>query len=158
VAYKTVGYIKCLSLWQLTRRGVYGTTPSFVDTHFPHHVCRLNKSIYGLKQAPKAWFTKLASTLLGLRFIESKVDYSLFFLHKSNLYLFILIYVDDIIITGNSIIAIDHLINCLKDSFAMKDLGPLHYFLGIHVQLWSGGLHLSQTKYVFDLLDYVHMI
>jgi hypothetical protein len=118
----------------------------------------LNKSIYGLKQAPRAWFTKLASTLLGLGFIESKVDYSMFLLHKSNLHLFILIYVDDIIVTGNSITAIDHLINCLKDSFVMKDLGPLYYFIGIHVQPWSGGLHLSQNKYVSNLLDRVHMI
>jgi hypothetical protein len=131
--------------------------PGFVDSQFPNHVCRLNKSIYGLKQAPRAWFTKLANTLLGLGFIESKVDYSLFLLHKSHLHLFILIYVDDIIVTGNSIAAINQLIECLNKSFAMKDLGPLHYFLGIHVQPWSGGLHLSQTKYVFDLLERMHM-
>jgi hypothetical protein len=129
----------------------------FVDSQFPHHVYRLNKSIYCLKQASQAWFTKLANTLLGLGFIESKVDYSLFLLHKSHLHLFILIYVDDIIVTGNSIAAINHLIDCLKKSFAMKDLGPLHYFLGIRVQPWSGGLHLSQSKYVSDFLKRVHM-
>jgi hypothetical protein len=131
--------------------------PGFVDSTFPDHVCKLQKSIYGLKQAPRAWFTQLATTLIGLGFFESKVDYSLFILHKSNVHLFLLIYVDDIIVTGNSTAAITQLINSLRQSFAMKDLGPLHYLLGIHVQYQSGGLHLSQTKYISDLLDRVHM-
>jgi hypothetical protein len=131
--------------------------PGFVDSTFPDHVCKLHKSIYGLKQAPRAWFTQLATTLIGLGFVESKVDYSFSILHKSNVHLFLLIYVDDIIVTGNSAVAITQLINSLKQSFAMKDLGHLHYFLGIHVQHQSGGLHLSQTKYISDLLDRVHM-
>ena len=70
---------------------------------------------------------------------------------------FLLIYVDDIIVTGNSTAAITQLINSLKQSFTLKDLGPLHYFLGIHVQHQSRGLHLSQTKYISNLLDRVHM-
>jgi hypothetical protein len=131
--------------------------PGFVDSTFPDHVCKLHKSIYGLKQAPRAWFTQLATTLIGLGFVESKVDYSFSILHKSNVHLFLLIYVDDIIVTGNFAIAITQLINSLKQSFAMKDLGPLHYFLGIHVQHQSGGLHLFQTKYILDLFDRVHM-
>jgi hypothetical protein len=85
--------------------------PGFVDNYFPNHVCRLQKSIYGLKQAPRAWFHQLATTLLDLGFIESKVDYSLFILHKYDVHLFLLIYVDDIIVTGNSTAAIIELIN-----------------------------------------------
>lgn len=65
--------------------------------------------------------------------------------------------VDDIIVTRNSMSAIQHLVSCLQQSFAMKDLGSLPYFLGIHVQPLSGGLHLSQTKYVSNLLDRVNM-
>jgi hypothetical protein len=85
------------------------------------------------------------------------VDYSLFILHKSDVHLFLLIYVDDIIVTGNSTIAITKLIHCLKQSFAMKDLGPLHFFLGMHIHRQSRGLHLSQTKNISDLLDHTHM-
>jgi hypothetical protein len=112
--------------------------PGFVDYRFPNHVCKLQKSIYGLKEAPRAWFTKLPATLLALGFIESKVDYNLFILHHNNVHLYLLIYVDDIIVTRNSISAIQHLVSCLQQSFAMKDLGSLHYFLGIHVQSLSG--------------------
>ena len=75
----------------------------------------------------------------------------------TNVHLFLLIYVDDIIVTSNSLFAITYLVSCLKQSFTMKDLGTLHYFLGIHVQPFSGGLHLSKTKYVFKLLDCVQM-
>lgn len=112
----------------------------------------MHKSIYGLKQAPRAWFHKLASTLLSLRFTESKVDYSLFLFHESNVHIFLLVYVDDIIVTGNSLHAITNLITQLQQSFALKDLGPLHYFLGIHVQHLPHGLHLSQSKYIADVL------
>jgi hypothetical protein len=66
--------------------------------------------------------------------------------HKSNIHLFRLIYIDDIIVTGNSVVAIAELVNCLKQSFAMKDLGPLHFFLGIHVQHQSRGLRLSRPN------------
>ena len=127
--------------------------PGFVDSMFPNHVCKLHKSLYGLKQAPRAWFNKLATTLLSLGFLGSKVDYSLFFYHKSNVHIFLLIYVVDLIVIGNCLTAITHLIECLKQFFALKDLGFLHYFLGIHVQPLAGGLHLSQSKYISDILE-----
>jgi hypothetical protein len=132
--------------------------PGFVDSRFLDHVCKLQKSIYGLKQAPRAWFNKLATTLLSLGFTEYKVDYSFFLLCKSSVHLFFLIYVDDIIVTSNSLSAIAHIIDCLKQYFVVKDLGSLHYFLGIHVQPMSSGLHLSQTKYISDILDRAKMI
>jgi hypothetical protein len=125
--------------------------PGFTNKEFPDR--HLQKSLYGLKQAPRAWFTRLSTTLLHLGFTESKVDYSLFTFHTSTIHLFLLIYVDDIIVTGNSAPAIAKLISCLKQEFAMKDLGPLTFFLGIHVHRTSDGLHLSQSKYISELLD-----
>jgi hypothetical protein len=132
---------------------VFMEQPSgFINPMFPEHVCRLKKAIYGLKQAPRAWFNRLSQSLLNLGFTESLVDYSLFIYHHSNVHMFLLVYVDDIIVTGNSLSAIFQLIECLKSDFAMKDLGPLHYFLGIKVDRDSSGLYLSQTKYLLDLL------
>jgi hypothetical protein len=126
----------------------------FIDSRFPEQVYRLHKSIYGLNQAPRAWFNKLASNLSSLRFTESKVDYSLSIFHDSNVHIYLLVYVDDIIVTRNHLHVITNLITRLKQSFAMKDLGP---FLGIHVQHLPHGLHSSQSKYIFDVLDRAKM-
>jgi hypothetical protein len=132
--------------------------PGFVDPTCTDFVCKLHKSIYGLKQAPRAWFTRLAHALLNIGFIASQVDYSLFIYHRGSIHIFLLVYVDDIIITGNHHAAIDCLIRTLQLDFAMKDLGPLSYFLGIQVLRNSSGLHLRQPKYVIDLLDRVQMV
>lgn len=129
----------------------------FIDPFFSDHVCKLNKSIYGLKQAPRAWFTRLSTALLELGFLESHVDYSLFIYHAGSIHIFLLIYVDDIIITGNHSTTIDLLIGKLQSDFALKDLGDLSYFLGIQAVRTSAGLHLRQSKYIIDLLDRVNM-
>jgi hypothetical protein len=138
---------------------VYVKQPQgFVDPQFPNHVCKLHKSIYGLKQAPRAWFMRLSSALLDIGFLESHVDYSLFLYHAGSVHIFLLIYVDDIIITGNHPATIDLLIGKLKTDFALKDVGALSYFLGIQADRNFAGLHLSQSKCILDLLDCVHMI
>jgi hypothetical protein len=76
--------------------------PGFEDPQAPHHVCRLDKSLYGLKQAPRAWYSRLSSKLYNLGFISSKADTSLFLYHKSGVTIYMLIYVDDIIVTSSS--------------------------------------------------------
>jgi Reverse transcriptase (RNA-dependent DNA polymerase) len=75
--------------------------PDFIDSTYPSHVCRLTKALYGLKQAPRALFHKLASTLLALGFIASTSDPSLFLCHTSTSITIVLIYVDDILLTGS---------------------------------------------------------
>lgn len=137
---------------------VYMVQPSgFIDRDRPNHVCKLNKALYGLKQAPRAWYTELKNFLLSLGFKNSVADASLFFYIANNTYLFILIYVDDIIVTGNSDTNIRGLINTLSSRFSLKDLDDLSYFLGIEVLRTDYGFHLSQRKYIGDLLHRENM-
>nr|KYP77143.1 Putative transposon Ty5-1 protein YCL074W [Cajanus cajan] len=117
--------------------------PGFVDKRFPDHVCRLKKAIYGLKQAPRAWYTALRAFLLSLGFVNSTADASLFIYQKSGSTLYLLVYVDDIIVTGSSHIELSNLISTLAARFSLKDLGCLTYFLGVEVIPSATGLFLS---------------
>uniref|UniRef100_A0A2N9H1B0 Uncharacterized protein n=1 Tax=Fagus sylvatica TaxID=28930 RepID=A0A2N9H1B0_FAGSY len=120
--------------------------PGYSHPSFPNHVCKLKKALYGLKQAPRAWFSRLSTRLVELGFHGSLSDTSLF-IYKSSIYtMFILTYVDDIIITSSSSSAIDNLLSSLQTDFAVKDLGSLHYFLGIEVIRNTAGILLSQKR------------
>ena len=120
--------------------------------------CKLHKSIYGLKQSPRAWYAKLSSVLENFGFKRSHADSSLFVRIGSVGKLVVLIYVDDIIITGDNIDEIHTLKHSLHQQFAIKDLGVLKYFLGIELATSPKGLFLSQRKYVIDLLQEVKMM
>jgi hypothetical protein len=108
--------------------------PDFEDPKVPHFICKLDKALYGLKQVPRAWFARLSTKLHGLGFVPSKVDTSLFLYHKHTIVIYVLIYVDDIIVTNSSNKVIGALLKDPRDDFALKDLGPLHFFLGIEVK------------------------
>jgi histone deacetylase 1/2 len=97
----------------------------------PRHVYRLDKALYGLKQAPRAWYSRLSAKLHELGFIPSKVDTSLFLYDKYGVIIYALIYVDDIIVTNSLDDDISVLLRDLNTHFAIKDLGYLHYFLGM---------------------------
>lgn len=96
--------------------------PGFTHPQFPKAVCALNKAIFSLKQAPRAWFSKLSTRLLDLGFVGSKSDSTLFILKAPRVWLFALIYVDDIILTGSNPTAIDNLIKVLSLDFPIKFL------------------------------------
>jgi len=130
----------------------------YQDQDQPNFVCKLHKAIYGLKQAPRAWFTCLSTALLNLGFIASLVDTSLFIFVHDDIKIFILIYVDDIIIIGTHSKAISAIITKLQVQFPLKDLGPLLFFLGVQATFSSDGLHLCKTKYISDLLHRVQML
>ncbi|KAJ6945155.1 Retrovirus-related Pol polyprotein from transposon RE1 [Populus alba x Populus x berolinensis] len=132
--------------------------PGYTDPRFPHHVCRLKRALYGLKQAPRAWFQRFSSFLLQLGFLISKADSSLFVHHSAARTVYLLLYIDDMVLTGNNPSLIKNLITQLSTEFAMKDLGSLHYFLGVEVHHHSHGLFLSQTKYALDLLHCADMV
>lgn len=132
---------------------VYMVQPKgFVDETKPRFVCKVQKSLYGLKQAAREWYNKLRSTLLSQNFRNSKADSSLFFYINGNQVVLVLIYVDDIIITGNNNTLIQRFIHQLDSAFALKDLGPLNFFLGIEVHRDINGLYLTQRKYILSLL------
>jgi len=126
--------------------------PGFVDPLYPTHVCKLDKALYGLKQSSRAWFHTLRDALLSYGFQASSYDPSLFTFHQHSCTIALLVYVDDIIIAGNSPTAINSIIQTLQQHFAIKTLGPISFFLGIQVSPTKTGLHLSQTKYLQNLL------
>ena len=91
--------------------------PGFVDKDKPDHVCRLRKAIYGLKQAPRAWYNAIREALIGVGFVNSLADASLFVFSSDNLLVYVLIYVDDIIVTGNNFSKITSFIKYLSSRF-----------------------------------------
>ncbi|RVW69737.1 Retrovirus-related Pol polyprotein from transposon RE2 [Vitis vinifera] len=132
---------------------VYMKLPRGFESSDPNLVCRLRKSLYGLKQAPRCWFAKLVTALKGYGFLQSYSDYSLFTYTKGNVQINVLVYVDDLIISGNDSAALKTFKAYLSDCFKMKDLGVLKYFLGIEVARSSASLFLCQRKYTLDIVS-----
>ncbi|KAM2277675.1 hypothetical protein ACFXTI_035949 [Malus domestica] len=126
--------------------------PGFLDSTHSDYVCKLHKSLYGFKQAPRAWNERFTSFLPSLGFQSTYSDSSLFVKVENGCVVILLLYVDDIIITGSASQAISDVIHALAREFDIKDLRMLHYFLGIQVIHKQDGLFLSQGKYVTDLL------
>ena len=116
-------------------------------------VCRLQKSLYGLKQASRQWFAKLQHELILQGFKQSKNDYSFFIKNKDSFITVVAVYVDDIIVTGNDNSVILHLKHHLHEVFSIKDLGRLNYFLGLEVSYVPEGIILTQSKYTRELLQ-----
>jgi hypothetical protein len=131
--------------------------PGFVHSDYPNHVCKLYKSLYELKQAPRAWFECFTSHLLTIGFTASTADPSLFVFRQGSTLLYLLLYVDDIILTGNSTAAITSSITQLAVTFELKDLGPLRYFLGLQIEYGTDCLLVHQRKYITDLLSKFNM-
>ena len=120
---------------------------------FPHRVFRLRQTLYGLKQAPRAWFENFNSTISQHGFLGSSFDTTLFLRQSSHSITILLLYVDDMIITGDDMQGIQDLKHFLGRQFEMKDLGPLNYFLGLKVSSSANGYYLTQAKYTYDLIS-----
>lgn len=145
--------VKNAFLHGLLQEEVYmSQPPGFEDSLHPHHVCKLHKSLYGLKQAPRAWNARFTQFLPSLGFATTYSDSSLFVKHVGSQIVVLLLYVDDIILTGSASAAILQVIQALSTEFDITDLGSLHFFLGIQITHTSTGLFLSQSKYVEELL------
>ncbi|XP_071728346.1 uncharacterized protein [Rutidosis leptorrhynchoides] len=132
---------------------VYMTLPEGYFSENDNRVCKLNKSLYGLKQAPRQWNEKLNSALVEHGFKQSTCDYSLYVKSYDNVFIAILVYVDDIVVTGNNLNEIEKFKLFLKSKFQIKDLGRLKYFLGIEILNNEKGICMNQRKYCLDLLS-----
>ena len=121
-------------------------------------VCKLHKSLYGLKQALKAWFQKLRVALVEFGFQPSRIDTSHFVYNSATDILVLLVYVDDVLVTGSNSSLTSQLLTYLHNRFSLRDLGTVSYFLGIRVTQHSDTLHLTQQKYIQDLLQKTQMV
>ncbi|KAK8943245.1 hypothetical protein KSP39_PZI009083 [Platanthera zijinensis] len=127
--------------------------PGFVVEGERTKVCRLLASLYGLKQSPRAWFARFRAVVTQFRLIKSTKDSSLFYQNSSAGTILLLVYVDDIVITGSNSEGISNLKAFLHSNFQTKDLGTLRYFLGIEVTQDDHPLFICQRKYALDLLS-----
>ncbi|RVW78478.1 Retrovirus-related Pol polyprotein from transposon TNT 1-94 [Vitis vinifera] len=122
-------------------------------------VCRLRKSLYSLKQSPRAWFELFTKVVKGYGFVQCQSDHTLFVKHfPEGKLAIIIVYVDDIILTGDHEEKIDLLKKLLTKEFEIKDLGNLKYFLGMEIARSKKGIVVSQRKYVLDLLNETGML
>ena len=133
---------------------VYMMQPEgYEDNSHPDFVCRLRKALYGLKQAPRAWSDKIGQYLVTIGFQIFNSNFSLYVKRTNRGIVLVVIYVDDLIITGDSDADINEVKLLLKQKYEMKDLGELRYFLGIEVIRSPSGIWLSQRQYGLDMLS-----
>ena len=132
--------------------------PEYMTSSKTKVVCKLQKALYGLKQSPCAWFGRFSLAMRKYGFTQTNSDQTLFSKHRLGKVTSLIIYVDDMIITGDDIEKISRLQGQLATEFEMKNLGGLKYFLGIKVTRSKKGIFLSQSKYVLDLLSEVGLL
>ncbi|KAL0373398.1 UNVERIFIED_CONTAM: Retrovirus-related Pol polyprotein from transposon RE1 [Sesamum radiatum] len=115
-------------------------------------VCKLRRSLYGLKQASRQWNLELTNQLTSYGFTQSSHDHCMFTQHTTAGIIILLVYVDDVLITGPSQPHIDKVKHFLHFAFTIKDLGPAKYFLGLEIARSAAGLSVTQHKYIRDII------
>ncbi|CAL1412503.1 unnamed protein product [Linum trigynum] len=125
---------------------------------FKDHVCRLNCAIYGLCQAPRAWYTDLSNFLLEFVFRKTLSDSALFVYNRNGMLLYFLVYADDLLLTGNNDQLLYVFRAALSNWFSLKSLGDVHYFLWIKFIPTDSSYLLSQHKYMKDVLQRFNML
>ena len=120
-------------------------------------VCRLNKSIYGLKQAANNWYKELANFLLRQGLTRSRNDQSLFARSEAEEYTFILVWVDDIIVVTRSMTVVFDVKKALEATFHVEVRGRLHWFLGLRIRREEGKVTVDQDHYIETMLDWFQM-
>ncbi|KAJ9538151.1 hypothetical protein OSB04_030884, partial [Centaurea solstitialis] len=145
--------VKCAFLNGVLQEEVYVEQPEgFVDPRFPNHVYILDKALYDLKQAPRAWYETLTDYLLGVGYKKGTIDPTLFLKRSGKDLIIVQIYVDDIIFASTKPEMCQEFENTMKSQFKMSMMGELTFFLGLQVRQRPDGIFISQAKYVQDLL------
>ena len=132
--------------------------PGFSNANTKGKVCKLKKSLYGLKQSPRAWFDRFRQAICNMGYKQCNGDHTVFYRHSDIHITILAVYLDDIVITGDDSVEISRVKMRLSKEFEVKDLGQLKYFLGIEIARSPKGIVLSQRKYVLDLLSETGML
>jgi len=136
---------------------IYTEQPQgFVHQGGEHFVCKLHKTLYGLKQLPRAWNQKLNTFFKSVQFMKSEADPSVYVIQVGDVKFFIVIYLDDLISVCNDQNKLLHIKEELSQKFEMKELGELHFFLGMKVEMNHDEqpLHINQIKYLEEILKH----
>ncbi|GKC70117.1 putative ribonuclease H-like domain-containing protein [Tanacetum coccineum] len=145
--------VKSAFLYGTIEEEVYVTQPpGFKDPDHPDKVYKVVKALYGLHQAPRAWYETLANYLLGNGFKRGKIYQTLFIKKQKGDFLLVQVYVDDIIFSSINKALCTGFEKLMKDKFQMSSMGELTFFLGLQVQQKEEGIFISQDKYVVEIL------
>lgn len=146
--------VKSAFLHGLLVEDVYVQQPKgYVIEGEENKVYKLHKALYGLKQAPRAWFSRIEEYFVKEGFVKSQNEETLFLkTNKLANILFVSVYVDDLIYTGDNVSMMEDFKKSMQREFDMTDLGKMRYFLGIEVLQTSHGIHISQAKYALEVL------
>lgn len=123
-----------------------------------HLVYKLLKALYGLRQAPRAWYSKLNKCLEGLGFVRCAYEQTVYTRHVGKEVLIVGVYVDDLLVTGSNTVQIKEFKEQMAKSFDMSDMGKLTYYLGIEVEQGNGYIQLKQTGYAKKILNKAGML
>ncbi|KAJ0541144.1 putative RNA-directed DNA polymerase [Helianthus annuus] len=146
--------VKSAFLYGKVQEVVYVSQPDgFVDPDYPDRVYKLDKALYGLHQAPRAWYETLSTHLIKNGFERGKIDSTLFIKRKKEDFLLVQVYVDDIIFGSSDESMCKEFEQVMKSKFEMSAMGELSYFLGLQVEQKADGMFIHQTKYVYDILS-----
>jgi len=126
--------------------------PGFLDLIHSNFIFKLEKALYDLKQAPRAWYERLGSFLIDKGFIKDMVDTTLFINHIDKDILIVQIYGDDIILGSANEMFCKNFESCMKEEFEMSMMGELNYFLGLLIKQKSDEIFVNQTKYTKELI------
>ena len=127
--------------------------PGFAVVGEEHRVLKLHKALYGLCQAPRAWYAKLHDSLISFGFARSPLEHAVYRRGDESTFLLVGVYVDDLVITGTNEGLISEFKEQMKTLFKMSDLGLLSYYLGIEVSQRAGEITLHQRSYAAKILE-----